>query len=66
MLGLFRQGAFPGGTSEEAFFVKCDSTTTSEADVANGVVNIVVGFAPVKPADFVILRIPQQAGKKVS
>jgi phage tail sheath protein FI len=60
--GLFRQGAFQGKTPAEAFFVKCDKETTTQADRNLGIVNIVVGFAPLKPAEFVILTIQQIAG----
>jgi phage tail sheath protein FI len=62
MNGLFRQGAFQGTTPSEAFFVKCDSETTTQADRNLGIVNIIVGFAPLKPAEFVILTIQQIAG----
>jgi phage tail sheath protein FI len=57
--GLFVRGAFQGRTPREAFFVKCDADTTTAADIANGVVNIVIGFAPLKPAEFVTLRLQQ-------
>ncbi|RKT89234.1 hypothetical protein SAMN05421805_1358 [Saccharopolyspora antimicrobica] len=60
---LFRQGAFRGRTPREAYFVKCDSDTTTEADVERGVVNVVVGIAPVKPAEFVIVTIQQLTGQ---
>ena len=63
MLSLFRQGALQGATPSDAFQVKCDSTTTSAADQANGVVNIVVAFAPLKPAEFVVIKIAQLAGQ---
>jgi phage tail sheath protein FI len=62
MMGLFRQGAFEGATPTLAFFVKCDSETTTQTDIDNGVVNIVVGFAPLKPAEFVVITIQQIAG----
>ena len=62
MNGLFRQGAFQGTTPAEAFFVKCDKETTTQADRNLGIVNIIVGFAPLKPAEFVILTIQQIAG----
>jgi phage tail sheath protein FI len=55
--GLFRQGAFQGRSPRDAYFVKCDPATTTQADVDQGVVNVVVGFAPLKPAEFVVLRI---------
>jgi phage tail sheath protein FI len=62
MQGLFRQGAFQGSTPKQAYFVKCDSETTTQADINLGVVNILVGFAPLKPAEFVVLKIQQIAG----
>jgi phage tail sheath protein FI len=63
MMRLFRQGAFQGSTPSEAFFVKCDSKTTTQADIDAGVVNILVGFAPLKPAEFVVLKLSQKAGQ---
>jgi phage tail sheath protein FI len=63
MQSLFRQGAFQGRSPREAYFVKCDGETTTQNDIDLGVVNIVVGFAPLKPAEFVILRIQQLAGQ---
>ncbi|MEI9971337.1 MAG: phage tail sheath subtilisin-like domain-containing protein [Ignavibacteriota bacterium] len=63
MTTLFRQGAFQGSTPSQAFFVKCDSETTTQADIDNGVVNVLVGFAPLKPAEFVVVKISQQAGQ---
>ncbi|WP_431970470.1 phage tail sheath family protein [Nocardia sp. bgisy134] len=60
---LFRQGAFAGTTPREAYFVKCDSQTTTQTDVDLGVVNIVVGFAPLKPAEFVVIQLQQMAGQ---
>ena len=62
MHGLFGQGAFPGSTASQAYFVRCDASTTTQADIDRGVVNIVVGFAPVKPAEFVVIKIQQIAG----
>jgi uncharacterized protein len=56
---LFRKGAFQGSTPREAYFVKCDAETTTAADIGLGIVNIVVGFAPLKPAEFVIIQIQQ-------
>jgi phage tail sheath protein FI len=61
MQTLFRQGAFQGATPSEAYFVKCDNTTITPADMENGVVNIVIGFAPMHPAEFVMLTIQQTA-----
>lgn len=63
MHNLFRQGAFQGRTPREAYFVKCDSETTTQTDINSGIVNIVVGFAPLKPAEFVIIKIQQMAGQ---
>jgi uncharacterized protein len=63
MNGLFRQGAFAGARPAEAYFVKCDSETTTEDDVNRGIVNILVGFRPLKPAEFVVLKIQQMAGQ---
>jgi phage tail sheath protein FI len=63
MQNLFRQGAFQGRTPREAYFVKCDSETTTQNDINLGIVNIVVGFAPLKPAEFVVIRIQQMAGQ---
>lgn len=60
---LFRQGAFQGSTPREAYFVKCDSETTTDEDVANGVVNVLVGIAPVRPAEFVVVKIQQTSGQ---
>src|SRR5204863_5003610 len=57
MMGLFRQGAFQGSTPDKAFFVKVDEETTTQADRNLGIVNILVGFAPLKPAEFVIIKI---------
>lgn len=62
MTGLFRQGAFQGSTPDKAFYVKCDGETTTQADRNLGIVNIEVGFAPLKPAEFVIIKIQQIAG----
>jgi hypothetical protein len=64
MLGLFRQGAFQGIKPEEAFFVKCDGVTTTQSDIDNGIVNILIGFAPLKPAEFVIIKIAQMAAQR--
>lgn len=63
MHNLFRQGAFQGQTPKEAYFVKCDSETTTQNDRNLGRVNIWVGFAPLKPAEFVILYLQQIAGQ---
>jgi phage tail sheath protein FI len=62
MNGLFRQGAFQGSTPKDAYFVKCDGETTTQADRNLGILNIEVGFAPLKPAEFVVITIQQIAG----
>ncbi len=63
MQSLFVQGAFQGGTPRDAYLVKCDGETTSQQDVNSGIVNILVGFAPLKPAEFVVVRLTQLAGR---
>jgi phage tail sheath protein FI len=63
MNGLFRQGAFQGTTPRDAYLVKCDKETTTQDDINRGVVNILVGFAPLKPAEFVVIKIQQLAGQ---
>lgn len=63
MHDLFRQGAFQGQSPKDAYFVKCDSTTTTQSDIDRGIVNVIVGFAPLKPAEFVVLYIQQIAGQ---
>lgn len=63
MHDLYTQGAFQGDSPSDAYFVKCDSDTTSADDQDNGVVNILVGFAPLKPAEFVVLTLQQMAGQ---
>jgi hypothetical protein len=61
MQNLFRQGAFEGSSPREAYFVKCDAETTTVNDRNLGRVNIVVGFAPLRPAEFVVLQLQQIA-----
>ena len=63
MQGLFRQGAFQGSTPQQAYFVTCDATTNPQASINQGIVNIVVGFAPLLPAEFVVISIQQMAGQ---
>jgi hypothetical protein len=62
MQGLYDKGAFQG-SPKEAFFVKCDGETTTPDDQEKGIVNIIVGFAPVKPAEFVIITVQRLIGK---
>jgi phage tail sheath protein FI len=60
MQDLFRQGAFQGTTPRDAFFVRCDAETTTQYDIDRGIVNILVGFAPLKPAEFVVISLQQK------
>jgi len=62
MMGLFRQGAFQAITPDKAFFVRCDGRTMTQDDRNKGIVNIEVGFAPLKPAEFLVIRIQQRPG----
>ncbi|MEH6378049.1 phage tail sheath C-terminal domain-containing protein [Streptomyces sp. KLMMK] len=63
MNSLFREGAFQGRTPAEAYLVKCDRENNPQNDIDRGIVNIQVGFAPLKPAEFVIIHIQQLAGQ---
>jgi phage tail sheath protein FI len=63
MNNLFREGAFQGRSAREAYLVKCDNETTTQNDINLGIVNVVVGFAPLKPAEFVVIKIQQLAGQ---
>jgi len=59
LVRVWRDGALMGATPEEAYFVRCDRTTMTQDDIDNGRLIILVGIAPVKPAEFVIVRIQQ-------
>ena len=63
MQGLFLQGAFQGTTPQQAYFVKCDGENNPQSSIDMGVVNILVGFAPLFPAEFVVIQIQQLAGQ---
>ena len=63
MHDLFVQGAFQGKTPRDAYFVKCDKESTTQNDINKGIVNIIVGFAPLKPAEFVVIKLQQMAGQ---
>ena len=63
MNGLFRRGAFQGQKASDAYFVKCNSETTTQNDINLGIVNVIVGFAPLKPAEFVVVTLRQLAGQ---
>ena len=60
---LFRQGAFQGSNAANAYFVKCNKETTTQDDIEHGIVNIEIGFAPVKPSEFVVIKLQQIAGQ---
>lgn len=57
MAGLFAAGAFAGSTAKDAFFVRCGPSTTTAADLEAGILIVEVGFAPSRPAEFVIVRV---------
>lgn len=63
MNNLFRQGAFQGQKARDAYFVKVDSETTTQNDINLGIVNVVIGFAPLRPAEFVVITLQQMAGQ---
>ncbi len=63
LAGLMREGAFQGTSPTEAYFVECNSSTTTQTDIDNGIVNVLVGIAPVKPAEFVVVKIQLEAGQ---
>ena len=60
MQGLFRQGAFKGNSPREAYIVRCGADTTAQADINAGIVNVFVGFAPLQPAEFVVVSLQLQ------
>lgn len=65
MNGMFRAGAFQGKTADEAYFVRCGlGDTMTQADIDRGQVIVQVGFAPLKPAEFVIVRIQQKISQQ--
>ena len=63
MQGLFLQGAFQGTSPQQAYFVKCDSENNPQSSIDLGIVNILVGFAPLYPAEFVVIQIQQMSGQ---
>ena len=66
MQGLFQQGAFQGTTPQQAYFVKCDAENNPQSSIDMGIVNVTVGFAPLYPAEFVVIQITQMAGQSQS
>jgi uncharacterized protein len=65
MMTLFRAGAFQGDSAAKAFFVKCDAETNPQDQIDAGIVTVLVGFAPLKPAEFVVIRISQRTAEAV-
>lgn len=63
MQGLFLQGAFQGTSPQQAYFVKCDAENNPQANIDRGIVTVLVGFAPLYPAEFVVIQIQQMAGQ---
>jgi phage tail sheath protein FI len=63
MMTQFRAGAFQGATPSAAFFVKCDSQTNPQDQIDAGIVTVFVGFAPLRPAEFVVIRISQKTAE---
>ena len=63
MNDLYLHGAFQGSSSRDTYFVKCDADTTTHDDINIGIVNIMVGFAPLRPAEFLVIKIQQLAGQ---
>jgi phage tail sheath protein FI len=57
MYELFRQGALQGSAPKDAYFVKCGRDTMTQSDMDNGVIKLLVGFAIIRPAEFVIIQI---------
>jgi phage tail sheath protein FI len=53
----WRSGHLQGQRQADAYFVRCDRTTMTLADIANGRVVALVGVAIVKPTEFSILRV---------
>ena len=66
MHDLFLQGAFQGASPKDAYFVKCDATTTTQSNINDGIVNLLIGFAPLKPAEFIVISLQQIAGNITS
>jgi len=64
MQGLFERGALAGTTPQQAYFVRCGVDTMAQSDIEEGVVVVVVGFAPLKPARFVLITMQQMVGQK--
>jgi len=61
LIGLWRQGAFAGNTADASFFVRCGADTMTQDDIDAGHLNILIGVAPLKPSEFVLIRIGAKA-----
>jgi phage tail sheath protein FI len=64
MMNQFREGALQGSTPADAFFVKCDADLNPQSEIDAGRVNMLIGFAPLKPAEFVVIKITQKTGQQ--
>ncbi len=53
---IWKRGALEGDTAEKAYFVQCDGETTTEEDIAMGKIHFHVGFAPLRPEEFMVLE----------
>lgn len=62
LVDLWRRGAFPGDTPSEAFWVRCGRDTMTQSDIAAGRLTVVVGLAPLRPAEFTTLRLRLGSG----
>jgi len=58
---IWRQGAFAGRTADEAYIVRCGTDTMTEEDVESGHLNVLVGFAPIRPAEFVWIHFTKRS-----
>lgn len=63
LLNEWRSGALAGDKPQNAYFVRCDRTTMTQNDIDNGVLNMIVGVAPLRPAEFVIIQLQQTVGQ---
>ena len=64
MYNLFLQGAVHGSTQNEVYFVRCDDESTTQNDIKRGIVNIVISFAPIKPSEFILIKIQLVSGQQ--
>lgn len=57
LLAHWQAGALQGAKPDQACFVRCDRTTMTQDDVDNGRLIVEIGVAPVRPAEFIIIRV---------